>query len=462
MAKTFKKLDRKNIRALPPERELREHGITFKRCLDGDGIYSINIMVDGVRIHRIVGKESEGTTRKQAEEYIEKIRRDAKENRLALPKGRKVALSVRIAAPEYISRLKQEGGKNITEKNRQLQQHIVPFFADKPLSQITTHDVERYKKHRSDEKRLIHREHVNDEGKTIPASYRNTQPATINRELATLSHMLNKCLEWNLIDRKSAKIVRCRENQGRIVYMTAEQVALVLKAAEGDPNSQIHAFIQIGVETSMRTMEILSIRMEHVDTQRKVIFIPKAKAGLREQPITANLAAYLDQYMAMLPKDGEWLFPSTTSKTGHTTCIRKAYRRVVAAAGLNPDVIVRHTMRHTAITHLVQAGVDMPTVKRISGHKTTKMVERYAHQNGAHIGDAMEKLENRYKGLNGKQSLTYAAGENALHPTGTITPELHKGGFDGLAEIQKLLEKMVPGDGIEPPTHGFSVRCSTN
>jgi len=29
-----------------------------------------------------------------------------------------------------------------------------------------------------------------------------------------------------------------------------------------------------------------------------------------------------------------------------------------------------------AITHLVQAGVDLPTVKRISGNKTMIMVER--------------------------------------------------------------------------------------
>ena len=76
--------------------------------------------------------------------------------------------------------------------------------------------------------------------------------------------------------------------------------------------------------------------------------------------------------------------------------IRKPFRRVVIAAGLNPDEVVRHTLRHTAITHLVQAGVDLPTVKRISGHKTLIMVERYAHQNGEHIGAAMDKLEERY------------------------------------------------------------------
>jgi site-specific recombinase XerD len=70
----------------------------------------------------------------------------------------------------------------------------------------------------------------------------------------------------------------------------------------------------------------------------------------------------------------------------------------VAIAGLDPKVVVRHTLRHTAISHLVQAGVDLPTVKRISGHKTLQMVEKYSHQNGDHIQAAMDKLEQRYRG----------------------------------------------------------------
>ena len=85
------------------------------------------------------------------------------------------------------------------------------------------------------------------------------------------------------------------------------------------------------------------------------------------------------------------------SKTGHVVAIEKAFRRVVKNAGLNPKEVVRHTLRHTAITHLVQAGVDLPTVKRISGHKTLAMVEKYAHQNGSHIEAAMDKLESRIR-----------------------------------------------------------------
>jgi integrase len=126
-----------------------------------------------------------------------------------------------------------------------------------------------------------------------------------------------------------------------------------------------------------------------------MITIPKAKAGAREQPITSHLVDFLRGYIEALDPGYPWLFPSLSAREGHTVDIREPFRRVVVAAGLNPKEVVRHTLRHTAITHLAQAGVDLPTVQRISGHKTLIMVTRYAHQNGEHVRTAMDKLENR-------------------------------------------------------------------
>jgi site-specific recombinase XerD len=128
-----------------------------------------------------------------------------------------------------------------------------------------------------------------------------------------------------------------------------------------------------------------------------MIHIPHAKSGARQQPITSNLALFLKSVLDGSYPNQIWLFPAKNSATGHTVNIEKAFRRVVRAAGMNPNEVVRHTLRHTAITHLVQAGVDLPTVKRISGHKTLMMVERYSHQNGQHIKTAMDKLEHRYR-----------------------------------------------------------------
>lgn len=148
----------------------------------------------------------------------------------------------------------------------------------------------------------------------------------------------------------------------------------------------------------MRKMEILSVKLENIDLERHIIYIPQAKAGAREQPITTNLANYLRQHLKTTEKDQIWLFPANT-KLVHLMEVSKPFRRVVEAAELDTVKVVRHTLRHTAITHLVQAGVDLPTVKRISGHKTLKMVERYSHQNGEHIREAMSKLEQRYRAL---------------------------------------------------------------
>ena len=63
MAKAFTKLTRPAMRKLKFGGKLNEHGITFERLVNGDGVFTVNVMVDGLRIHRVIGKESDGTTR---------------------------------------------------------------------------------------------------------------------------------------------------------------------------------------------------------------------------------------------------------------------------------------------------------------------------------------------------------------------------------------------------------------
>jgi len=380
MALKFKNLDRLTIRKLQPGQRLAEHGITFERLPNGDGRYTVNIMVDGQRVHRVIGKGSDGVTRHQAEDFIEKTRTDARQGRLNLPKGRKMVLGFEKAAAGYLVKLEQEGGKNIEKKSQHLRDHLAPFFGDNPLSKVSTFDVDRYKRARVEAGAAL---------------------GTVNRELATLSHLFTKAVEWKWIDHKPAIIKRLKEDKGRITYLVADQAAHLLEAAKHDQCWQVYPFIVIALETAMRRMEILSIRLEHIDLGKQVIYIPQAKAGAREQPITEHLAGFLKGYVDAAEPGQVWLFPAS-SASGHAVSIEKAFRRVVAAAGLDPKAVVRHTLRHTAITQLVQAGVDLPTVQRISGHKTLQMVVRYSHQSGEHIRAAMTKLERRYRPLQKK------------------------------------------------------------
>jgi integrase len=145
----------------------------------------------------------------------------------------------------------------------------------------------------------------------------------------------------------------------------------------------------------MRKGEIFRIQVEDIDFDQRLIHIPKAKAGMRAQPFPETLVLELRRYLRKNGISKGWLFPAENSSSGHRMNLEKPFARVVAAAGLDPERVVRHTLRHTCISHLVQQGVDLPTVAVISGHRTLQMVQRYAHQNNAHVQAAFKKLEER-------------------------------------------------------------------
>jgi integrase len=397
MAKTFSKLTRPTMRKLAAGDKLNEHGITFERQANGDGVFTVNFMVDGQRIHRVIGRESDGTTRTQAEEFIDKARQDAKAGRLNLPKGRKLALSFREAADKYLTKLEQEGGKDMPHEA------LPPGSAPCSVLRRRAAIEDRHLRRGTLQKAAWHRELVmrpnGPGGKPVYGG--ETKPATINRELAALSHLLNKAVEWGWLDHKPATIKRLKEHSGRITYLTVEQIERLLKEAAGRPEAARFTRSSASGSIPRCARPKSSASGVSISTCKSlVIYIPKAKAGAREQPITRSLAEYLTSYVASSSPAYAWLFPSIAAKEGRTVNLDKPFRRCVLAAGLDVKQVVRHTLRHTAITHLVQAGVDLPTVKRISGHKNLSMVERYSHQNGAHIQTAMDKLSERYKKVN--------------------------------------------------------------
>jgi hypothetical protein len=112
MTASFKRLTRPAIRQLRPGQKITEHGITAEKLADGDVRYSVNIMVDGRRIHRVIGTEKAKTTRHQAEQFMEQARSDARAGRLSLPSGRKLALTFAAAADSYVKHLEDGTGRN--------------------------------------------------------------------------------------------------------------------------------------------------------------------------------------------------------------------------------------------------------------------------------------------------------------------------------------------------------------
>lgn len=375
MARTVGRLRREGVKRLAPGQAISERGITARKLPNGDVRWSINIMVDGERIHRIVGLESENTGKTQAEDLIAKLRSDSRAGRLDLPKGRKLHLTFAEAASQYLTRLESEGGKNIAIKRRHLDQLLVPYFGQRRIDRLTDFNLKAYRKQR------------------VAAGVKD---ATINREMATVSHLYRKAIEWKwMTPDKRPTIEKAAEPLVEYIALDAEQASALQRAAMEDSDQRLWLFVAFGLGAAMRHREILAARYDQIDWSRRRLTIPKAKAGRREQPLTPALVEALKRQREMEKDPDGWIFPSLIakqSKCGHRTRMDRPFQRAVLAAGLDPNEVTPHTMRRTAITRLIQAGVDLPTVQRISGHKTLDMVLRYAKLQPHHIDEAMEKI----------------------------------------------------------------------
>ncbi|QCI95153.1 site-specific integrase [Novosphingobium sp. EMRT-2] len=395
MALKFSRLTRPAIRALEKGQRIHEHGITAERLTSGDVRYSVNVMIDRQRVHRVIGRESEGVTREQAERAIETLRTRAREDRLDLPTGRKTHRTFAEAATEYLQRLEetlsegQKGFHDLPNKRRNVDKYLSPYFGKHRADKITSFLVKHYQR-----KRL-------DDGAKL---------ASVNRELATLSHMMTAMVGWKWIkDTDRPKIEKAEEPRKKIVVLSEANAEALFKGAAGDQDASTWLFVAIGLNTAMRHSEILRIRWDDIDFDRRRIDIPRAKAGQRVQPITATLADTLRKERERRPKGEVWLFPATRddTKTPHRRDMDRQFQRAVIRAKLDPAKVTPHVMRHTGITRLVMAGVDLPTIQRISGHKTLAMVMRYVHLTDDHIDKSIEAIETGF--------------------LDTIAPELHTG-----------------------------------
>ena len=374
MALRFARLDRPSIRRLKPGERITELGITAERRPDGDIRYAVNIMVDGQRIHRTIGRESEGTTRTQAEDFIAKVRAEAKERRLGLPKGRKLHLTFDSAASLYLKKLREGDGRNIREKEWHLRLHLVPYFRSMRLERISTFTLEKFRKR---------------------CAAQGLSASTINQLLATYRHIGRKLLEWGDI-RFVLPMVRLEPVENRRDHiLDDDEKARLLEAAMADSNSFIWLFITLGLHTSLRHGEVLSARFDHIDVPRRRLRVRVKGGRWREQPLTRGITDILMREREMAVDPDGWVFPNSRSASGHYESMKVPFRRVAESAGLDPRVVTPHTLRHTAITDMAETGAAVQTVQNFSGHRTVDMVMRYIHAREARVNEALDKFENQ-------------------------------------------------------------------
>ena len=149
-------------------------------------------------------------------------------------------------------------------------------------------------------------------------------------------------------------------------------------AAGGVLAPRMAALVELLYGSGLRATELVSLPRNAIAPDRPFLIL-KGKGG-RERlvPISDRARAAVALWATHVPRDSAWLFPS--GKT-HLSRVRlyQLVRELAADAGIPPDRISPHVLRHAFATHLLEGGADLRAVQMLLGHADIATTQIYTH-----------------------------------------------------------------------------------
>src|SRR5947208_4341961 len=281
--------------------------------------------------------------------------------------------------------LEREGAllKSIrTERNRVLA--WAREFGSRPLGQITRTEIEAWRREKM-------------------ASCR---PATINRDLSRLRHMLNLAVEWELLEESPMQGMKfLRENNARTRYLSLEECQRLIASCIAP---HIRAMVSVALHSGMRLGEILNLCWHDLDFESSFILVRDSKNGeARHVPMDATLSALFRAYPHRLGTD----LVFSSSSGGHIVDVRTGFLNSCKRVGLTD--LHFHDLRHTFASQFVMAGGDLYILKEILGHKSLNMTQRYAHLSPTYKIKAIDRINTLWAGATPQASTSELLLENS-------------------------------------------------
>lgn len=248
---------------------------------------------------------------------------------------------------------------------------------------------------------------VKIDGKRTVKKY-EIAPATVNRQLATLRMILFHALEEGIIDAvpKIGKSMLPGERRREYVLSPALESAYL--AAAPQPLSDAALLM---LDTGLRVGEAMNLLWSDVHLKPTLtskfgylhVVKGKTKNAVRDVPLTPRASKMLA--LRRMASSSDWVFQND-SGTGPwlVTSLDHQHSKVRQALKLPEDFVV-HSFRHTMLTRLGLSGADVFTIKKIAGHSSVQVSERYVHPSSESKERAIEKMIAEYGHIDGHATL---------------------------------------------------------
>jgi len=306
-------------------------------------VYWLDYLVEGQRRRERIGPNKEA-----AEQRLREVKSAITEGRY-IQKSPDSLTHFKDLAVWYLE-LPEVKAKRSYDRDRYSVKHLLSFFGNKLLRDITPAQVEAYR-----QKRLA------DFG---------LQPATVNRETACFKTIFSKAVKNGKAERNPGLGVKSlKENNERERLLSPDEYIRLLAECP----AHLKPVVKLAYHTGMRKSEILNLTWGKVDLKEGFIRLKADDTKTREPravPLTCDLVEMFKALPRGLP--GVKVF---TRAGEPILSIREVFDAACKRAGIEDFTF--HDFRHTAINNWRLQGHDYFRIMAASGHKTMHVFKRY-------------------------------------------------------------------------------------
>ncbi|MFM5916610.1 MAG: tyrosine recombinase [Novosphingobium sp.] len=228
---------------------------------------------------------------------------------------------------------------------------------------------------------------------SLGAAWAGLAPSSLARKCSALRQFCGFMVDegWRKDDPSSA-LPRPRSRRPLPRLLGHEEVAMLfgraeLEAASGQPPAvRLLALLELLYGSGLRATELVSLPVSAVPRDAPFLTVTGKGGQQRMVPVSSRARAALSQWLALRTETGKFVFPSS-AREGHLTRVRlfQLLRALAARAGIDPEKVSPHVLRHAFATHLLEGGADLRVLQTLLGHADIATTQIYTHVDSARL-----------------------------------------------------------------------------
>lgn len=231
------------------------------------------------------------------------------------------------------------------------------------------------------------------------AGWGDLAPASLSRKRSALRRFFAFLVAENIRpDNPALVIAGVKAGRPLPKTLSVEEVDRLFQTLEADvadktgPQTvRLKALIELLYGSGLRATELVALPRNAIRPPQPFAIVRGKGDKERMVPLSPAAIRAVEAQLLLVPKESRWLFPSGKA---HLSRIRlyQLVKALAARAGISPDRISPHVLRHAFATHMLQNGADLRALQTLLGHADISTTERYTHVDSARLVATVKSL----------------------------------------------------------------------